>query len=303
MLEHLNGGLTRHTECTVNQATTHHTTTYALATLDEVPSTFMFDGKAVRVINRGGSALFVARDLSRALGIDNTTAMLRPLDEDEKGTVMLDDDEFRTFTSSKGARARAVVTEGGMYTVVLRSRKATEPGSVAYRFRRWVTDVVLPTIRQTGSYVVPAAPVPAPIDPMAMLQDLDVLIPLLANMAQRAKVAEAAVEAARPAVDFVQALADSDGTWGLQAAAKALHQGPNKFIAWLKDRGDLFERNGGNVALQSLIDRGVYQVVWQDYGGKPRPTTKLTGKGVVHYARLLGVKPPAAPAQALLPGF
>ncbi len=136
-----------------------------------------------------------------------------------------------------------------------------------------------------------------------MLQDVDVLIPLLATMAQRVKVAEAAVEAARPAVDFVEALADSDGTWGLQAAGKALRQPPNKFVAWLKDRHDLFERNGGNVAKQDLIDRGIFQVVWQDYGGKPGPTTKLTGRGIVHYARVLGVRPPGAPAQAHLPGF
>ncbi|WP_264048947.1 hypothetical protein [Methylobacterium flocculans] len=37
--------------------------------------------------------------------------------------------------------------------------------------------------------------------------------------------------------------------------------------------------------------------------GKPRPTTKLTGKGIVHYARELGVRPPAISKQGLLPGF
>lgn len=42
---------------------------------------------------------------------------------------------------------------------------------------------------------------------------------------------------------------------------------------------------------------------WEPFGGKPRPMTKVTGKGIVHYARALGVRPPQQPPQALLPGF
>lgn len=293
----------------MNRAATLSTTsTLPAVTLGEATSTFSFDGKPVRVVNRGGNALFVARDLCRALDLDNVTAALRPLDEDEKGTVMLDDDEFRTLSSSKGARARAVVTEGGMYTVVLRSRKAMEPGSIAYRFRRWVTDTVLPSVRQTGTNVVPAAPQPAPMvidvrDPGQLSVIALQLIQVTQEMAAKLAVTEAAVEAARPAVEFVEALADSDGTWGLQAAGKALGQGPNKFIAWLKDRGDVFELNKGNVAKQRLIDQGLFTVRWEPFGGKPRPTTKVTGKGIVHYAKALGVRPPQQPPQALLPGF
>lgn len=35
---------------------------------------------------------------------------------------------------------------------MLRSRQATTPGTLAHRFRRWVTDDVLPSIRRTGRY-------------------------------------------------------------------------------------------------------------------------------------------------------
>ncbi|MCJ2040949.1 phage regulatory protein/antirepressor Ant [Methylobacterium sp. J-059] len=144
---------------------------------------------------------------------------------------------------------------------------------------------------------------PVAADPMSMLYDVDVLIPLLATMAQRAKVAEARVEAAQPAVDFCEALADSDDTWGLQAAGKALHQGPNRFVDWLRDRGDLFNLDGGPVPKQPLIDRGLFIVIWRKFGDNNRPTTRLTGKGIVHYAHALGVRPPQAPSQALLPGI
>lgn len=149
-----------------------------------------------------------------------------------------------------------------------------------------------------------------PADPLSLLEDPDILRGLLGRYTEMVKVeragrlvAEAAVEAAQPAVDFVQALAESDGLWGLRAAGKALHQGPDKFILWLRERGDLYDLNGGPVAKQDLINRKLFDVAWAVHGGKPRPTTKLTGKGVVHYARLLGVRPPAPPSQGLLPGF
>ncbi|SFU34821.1 hypothetical protein SAMN02799631_00278 [Methylobacterium sp. 174MFSha1.1] len=74
-------------------------------------------------------------------------------------------------------------------------------------------------------------------------------------------------------------------------------------MAWLKKRHDLIERNGGNVATQRLIERGLFTVVWKEFGGKPRPVKRLTGKGIVFYAKEFGVRPPAPPSEALLPGF
>lgn len=293
----------------MNQTANTNTTLPAVMPPVEVASTFNFEGHPIRVINRGGAGFFVARDLCRALDLDNVTAALKPLAPDEKTTVILDDDEF-TLNSAKGerrgGRQRAVVTEGGMYTVVLRSRRAMDPDSVAYRFRRWVTDQVLPSIRRTGGYAVPTvAPIaaPVPFDQMAFLSNPDNMIEWCAHYAMRTKIAEAKVEAAQPAVDFCDALADSDGAWGLKAAGKALHQGPMKFVAWLRERGDLYDLNGGPVPMEPPIKRGLFIVLWEHHGGKPRPATKLTGKGIIHYAKALGVRPPQVSPQALLPGF
>ncbi len=49
-----------------------------------------------------------------------------------------------------------VVSESGLYTVILRSRAATTPGTLPHRFRRWITGEVLPSIRRTGSYSLPS---------------------------------------------------------------------------------------------------------------------------------------------------
>ena len=47
-----------------------------------------------------------------------------------------------------------IINESGLYILILRSRKAMEQGSTAWKFRKWVTSEVLPTIRKTGGYQI-----------------------------------------------------------------------------------------------------------------------------------------------------
>lgn len=54
-----------------------------------------------------------------------------------------------------GEQEVLIVSEGGLYTLILRSRQATTPGSAAHRFRKWVTGELLPQIRKTGRYAAP----------------------------------------------------------------------------------------------------------------------------------------------------
>lgn len=90
-----------------------------------------------------GEPWFVAADVCRALGIDNTAT--RRLDEDEKAALRL------TQTSSNGTeqgRDVTIVNEPGLYSLVLASRKPE-----AKAFKRWITHDVIPSIRKTGGYI------------------------------------------------------------------------------------------------------------------------------------------------------
>ena len=53
--------------------------------------------------------------------------------------------------------AQIFISESGMYSLILRSKKPE-----AKVFRRWITSVVLPTIRRTGTYSVDPAPSQTP---------------------------------------------------------------------------------------------------------------------------------------------
>jgi prophage antirepressor-like protein len=72
------------------------------------------------------------------------------LDDDEKGVALTD--------TLGGMQEATIINESGFYTVVLRSRDATKPGTFAHTFRKWVTTEVIPTIRKTGKYAVGSGP-------------------------------------------------------------------------------------------------------------------------------------------------
>ena len=107
--------------------------------------TFVFEESAnVRCVIKDGESWFVAQDVCTAIGIQLTGWTLKSLDEDERGWYLI--------PTPGGPQNTAVVSEGGLYTLIMRSRAAVTPGTVSYRFRRWVTHEVLPSIRKTGSY-------------------------------------------------------------------------------------------------------------------------------------------------------
>lgn len=110
---------------------------------------FAFEDELCRVVVREGEPWFVATDVCRVLGVEQASRAVEPLDDDEKAAVSL------THTSSNGVkqlRDVLIVSESGLYTLVVRSRAATTPGTVQHRFRKWVFGEVLPEIRRTGSY-------------------------------------------------------------------------------------------------------------------------------------------------------
>jgi prophage antirepressor-like protein len=116
---------------------------------------FSFNTHSVRVVLRGGNPWFVAADVCAALDYSNPSdAVATHLDADEKMTIANGDSH-----SGKrgGARLMTIISESGLYALVLRSRKPE-----ARKFAKWVTAEVLPSIRKTGRYEAPAAKKPMP---------------------------------------------------------------------------------------------------------------------------------------------
>ena len=107
------------------------------------PSVFKFESEyAIRAVMVDGNPWFVAIDVIKALQLTNATMSLKALDDDERSKLNL------------GRQGETnIISESGLYTLILRCRDAVTPGTIPYRFRKWVTGEVLPQIRRTGRYV------------------------------------------------------------------------------------------------------------------------------------------------------
>ncbi|MBS6010037.1 MAG: Bro-N domain-containing protein [Haemophilus parahaemolyticus] len=113
-------------------------------------STFNFEHSAIRVIAINNEPWFVVKDICDTLDISNPSKAILNLDDDEK--MISSDSNLKLGSAGNGAQSLALVSESGMYTLILRCRDTVKKGSVPHRFRKWVTAEVLPQIRKTGSY-------------------------------------------------------------------------------------------------------------------------------------------------------
>jgi len=117
---------------------------------------FKFGATPVRIAGTEQAPLFCAADVCAVLGIANSRDAVDSLDEDETASVALAD----TSNSTRNTITMQMVTESGLYHLIFKSRK-----DEAKRFRRWVTEEVLPEIRQTGAYLHGS-----PVDPFHAIQ-------------------------------------------------------------------------------------------------------------------------------------
>lgn len=121
----------------------HTTMTSLFPAASAAVTPFSFRDHAVRVILIDGEPWFVASDIAEVLGYRDAANAARSLPARQKGST-------RIVSSTLGGNPNVtIVSEGGMYRLVLRSRKPE-----AEAFTDWVTDEVLPSIRKTGGYGV-----------------------------------------------------------------------------------------------------------------------------------------------------
>lgn len=130
-----------------------------------MPGIKIFEAEAfgqVRVVDVDGEPWFVAKDVCECLELGNPRTSIALLDEDEKGV--------HTMDTPGGQQEMSIVSEAGLYSLILRSRKPE-----AKAFKRWITHEVLPSIRRTGQYggyALPRVPQSFP-DALRMIADIE----------------------------------------------------------------------------------------------------------------------------------
>lgn len=200
---------------------------------------FDYNGQQVRTVLIDGEPYFVARDVLAVLGLQNPTEAMRGLDDDEFTTTEVVDSIGRS-------QAMFAVTEAGMYSLVLRSRKPE-----AKAFKRWITHEVLPAIRKTGAYA-PAQPLTGAV---LMAQALIEAHSTMATYQARVKELE-------PMAQSWEKLASATGDYSVRDAAQVLCRdggiqiGQNRLFRYLREASRPW-LDGNSRPYQWAVDQGL----------------------------------------------
>ena len=242
---------------------------------------FSYEGNEVRTVQKGSEILWVLKDVCGILGIEKYRDAATRLDDDEREPVLVD--------TLGGRQEMIAVTESGLYSIILLSRKPE-----AKKFKRWVTHEVLPTIRKHGAYVTPAKLEELMNDPDSWIKALTAL------KEERAAKERLQLEATenKPKVIFADAVSVSEGTILIGELAKILKGngieiGQNRLFEKLRRDGYLIKRKGTdyNAPTQRAMELGLFRVketaiTHSDGHVTISKTTKVTGKGQQYFINL-----------------
>lgn len=227
----------------------------------------MYGTQEIRTIMVNDEPAFITRDLLEALDLNRSSIAL--LDDDEKGV--------HSVYTPGGMQEMGYVTEAGMYSLVLKSRKPE-----AKAFKRWITHEVLPQIRRTGGYTM------APRSYAEALR-------ALADVEERKELLESEAKANAPKVLFADSVAASQSTILIGELAKILRGngvdiGQNRLYEQLREDGFLINRRGSdwNMPTQKSMDLGLFRIKetaisHSDGHISINKTTKVTGKGQEYF--------------------
>lgn len=213
---------------------------------------------------------FVGKDVAEILGYTNASkALADHVDEEDK----LNNNSL----PSLGQRGGWLINESGLYSLILSSKLPT-----AKRFKHWVTSEVLPSIRRTGGYQMPAP------------QGKELLALAVLEAQKTIEAQNTEIERMKPKAIFADAVSASTSSILIGDLAKLLRQngvetGQQRLFSRLRDEGYLMKTGSSrNMPKQKYVEMGLFQIketVISNPDGSVRmtKTTKVTGKGQQYF--------------------
>lgn len=224
----------------------------------------------VRTVTINGEPWFVGKDVTASLGYSNSRDVLaKHVCPEDKGVAECD--------TLGGKQKLGIINESGLYALIFGSKLES-----AQRFKHWVTSEVLPAIRRTGGYQVPAP------------QGKELLALAVLEAQKTIDEQNKAIEQMKPKVIFANAVETSHTSILIGDLAKLLRQngvdtGQKRLFEQLRNEGYLMKTGSSrNMPKQRYVADGLFQIketVISNPDGSVRmtKTTKVTGKGQQYF--------------------
>lgn len=245
---------------------------------------------SIRTLNINGEPWFVGKDVAEVLGYERPTKAVSDRVEDD------DIDGIPIQDSIGRMQNTPIINESGLYSLILSSKLPT-----AKKFKRWVTNEVLPSIRKHGVYATEMTIEKTLSDPDYIIQILSAFKKekeykeklQLENSQQKETIVNLneQIENDKPKIEFAQQIHNSKDTILIRELAKIISSngvniGERKLYSMLRDNGFLISKQGldYNSPTQKSMNLGLFKVVESavktNYGTtKINRTTRVTPKG------------------------
>lgn len=203
------------------------------------------ENKLVRTMNISGEPWFVLKDVCDVLGLSTPARVAERLDSDEVSQAHLIDSMGRS-------QEMTIISESGLYNVILRSDKPE-----AKPFRKWVTAVVLPSIRKNGGYIAGQEEL-SPQELMA--KALLVAQKTLTDRDARIKELTAQNQIMQPKAEYFDELVARNLLTNFRETAKELGIKEKDFISWLLDHKYVYRDQKNKLMPYAAKNNGLFEV-------------------------------------------
>jgi len=234
--------------------------------------TFSFKNQPVRTVQLNNQPYWVLKDVCDVLELSNPTVVAN----------RLEDDEVTKFNLGGLSGETNIITESGLYAVILRSDKPN-----AKEFRKWVTSEVLPAIRKTGAYLTDEKAYDITHNPQSLAD-------LLMQAGEQLKQKEIIIQEMKPKALFADAVATANTSILIGDLAKLIKQnghdiGQKRLFEWLRNHDYLIKSgNSKNMPTQKSMELKLFEVKERtinnpDGSVRITKTTKVTGHGQQYF--------------------
>lgn len=236
---------------------------------------FVFDGNEVEVFNYDGEILFNPKDVGKCLDISDVKSVIRNFNSNQKIKISNNDLKVHNIHFRKlHNTGEQFLKEAGIYKLIFKSRKPN-----AEKFQDWVTDEVLPQIRQTGGYI-----------PATQEDDEETIMAKAFLIAQRTiEKKNKLIEEMTPRANWFDKFMNGEGLYTSTQVAKLLHISSARKLNTILNEEKIIYRQGENWLPYVSTDKSWYKLIVGNRENYSYSQLKFTPKGIYEISKILDV--------------
>ena len=199
----------------------------------------------IRTVEMNGQIWFVGKDISKALGYQNTSdALGTHVDIEDK--KMGSENATPYIKDMMGRKQYPLyINESGLYSLVLGSKLES-----AKTFKKWITSEVIPSVRKNGGYIANQENMtPEQIVANALIVAQNII-----------KDKDKQIEVMQPKADYFDALVERNLLTSFRDTAKELGIGERAFITFLMDHRYIYRDQKKQLKPYSDKNKGLFEL-------------------------------------------